>query len=65
MKNKLICPVYGILLVFLLCIGKLAVSKENYDNSFPGTRWVEINGYIGASKLDPVNNQNYQQNNSQ
>ena len=50
MKNKLIYPIYGILLVFLLCIGKLAVSKENYDNSSPGTRWLEINGYIGASK---------------
>tara|TARA_B100000949_G_scaffold126373_1_gene111690 strand:+ start:1739 stop:2008 length:270 start_codon:yes stop_codon:yes gene_type:complete len=57
MKNKLIYPVYGILLVFLLCIGKLAVSKENYDDSFPGTRWLEINGYIGASKNVGLNNQ--------
>ena len=50
MKNKLIYPIYGILLVFLLCISKLAVSKENYVDSFPGTRWLDINGYIGASK---------------
>ncbi len=57
MKNKLIYPVYGILLVFLLCIGKLAVSKENYYDSFPGTRWLEINGYIGASKNVGLNNQ--------
>ena len=57
MKNKLIYPVYGILLVFLLCISKLAVSKENYDDSFPGTRWLEINGYIGASKNVGLNNQ--------
>ena len=57
MKNKLIYPFYGILLVFLLCIGKLAVSKENYDDSFPGTRWLETNGYIGASKNIGLNNQ--------
>ena len=61
MKNKLIYPIYGILLIFLLCVGKLAVSKENYDNSFPGTRWLEVNNYIGASKLDQVNNQNKDQ----
>ena len=57
MKNKLIYPIYGILLVFLLCISKLAVSKENYVDSFPGTRWLEINGYIGASKNVGLNNQ--------
>ena len=57
MKNKLIYPIYGILLVFLLCISKLAVSKENYDDSFPGTRWLDINGYIGASKNFGLNNQ--------
>ena len=52
MKNKLIYPVYGILLVFLLCIGKLAVSKENYDDSFPGTRWLETDNLIGASRVN-------------
>ena len=57
MKNKLIYPIYGILLVFLLCISKLAVSKENYVDSFPGTRWLDINGYIGASKNIGLNNQ--------
>ena len=57
MKNKLIYPIYGILLIFLLCVGKLAVSKENYHNSFPGTRWLEINGNIGASKNIQLNNQ--------
>ena len=57
MKNKLIYPIYGILLVFLLCISKLAVSKENYVDSFPGTRWLDINGYIGASKNVGLNNQ--------
>ena len=48
MKNKLIYPIYGILLIFLLSIGKLAISKE--PTTFPGTRWLEVDSYIGASK---------------
>ena len=48
MKNKLIYPIYGILLIFLLSIGKLAISKE--PTTFPGTRWLESDNFIGASK---------------
>ena len=51
MKNKLIYPIYGILFVFLLSIGKLAISKQNDDIAFPGTRWLETDGFIGASKV--------------
>ena len=57
MKKKLIYPVYAILLVFLLCVGKLAILRENYDDSSPGTRWLEINDYIGASKNIKLNDQ--------
>ena len=55
MKNKLIYPIYGILFVFLFSIGKLAISKEGYDPVFPGTRWLEIENFIGASKLSIEN----------
>ena len=52
MKNKLIYPIYGILFVFLFSIGKLAISKQSYDIAFPGTRWLETDGLIGASKVN-------------
>ena len=51
MKNKLIYPIYGILFVFLLSIGKLAISKQSDSIAFPGTRWLETDGFIGASKV--------------
>tara|TARA_B100000686_G_C16361768_1_gene748083 strand:+ start:414 stop:683 length:270 start_codon:yes stop_codon:yes gene_type:complete len=50
MKNKLIYPIYGILFFFLLSIGNLVISKESNDVVFPGTRWLEIDNFIGASK---------------
>jgi len=52
MKNKLIYPFYGILFVFLLSIGKLAISKQSNDIGFPGTRWLEIDNFVGASKIN-------------
>ena len=52
MKNKLMYPIYGILFVFLLSIGKLAISKQSDDIAFPGTRWLETDGFIGASKVN-------------
>ena len=52
MKNKLIYPLYGILFVFLLSISKLAISKEDYNPVFPGTRWLETDNLIGASRVD-------------
>ena len=52
MKNKLIYPIYGILFVFILSIGKLAMSKQNNDIVFPGTRWIETDNFIGASKVN-------------
>ena len=57
MKNKLIYPIYGILFVFLLSIGKLAISKQSDNLVFPGTRWIEIDNFIGASKANIVNEQ--------
>ena len=59
MKNKLIYPLYAIVLIFLLCIAKLAISKENSETSFPGTRWLETDNFIGASRntgSEPLNN---------
>ena len=53
MKLKLIHAIYGILFVFFLSIGKLAVSKE--DSNSPGTRWLEVDNYIGASKANYSN----------
>ena len=50
MKNKLIYPVYGLLAVFLFSISKLAISKQVNDIAFPGTRWLETDNFIGASK---------------
>ena len=50
MKNKLIYPIYGILFVFFLSIGKLVFSKENDSFAYPGTRWLQIDNFIGASK---------------
>ena len=55
MKNKLIYPIYGILFVFILSIGKLAISKQGDDLVFPGTRWIEIDNFIGASKTNMKN----------
>ena len=55
MKNKLIYPIYGILLIFLLSIGKLAISKEDYDFMSSGTRWLEIDSFLGASKINMKN----------
>ena len=55
MKNKLIYPIYCILFVFFLCIGKLAISKQSDDIAFPGTRWLEIENFIGASKTNMKN----------
>ena len=52
MKNKLIYPIYGILFVFILSIGKLAISKQGDDLAFPGTRWIEIDNFVGASKAN-------------
>ena len=52
MKNKLIYPIYGILFIFLLSVGKLAISKQTVDIAFPGTRWLEIDNFIGASKAN-------------
>ena len=52
MKNKLIYPIYGILFIFLLSVGKLAISKQNVDTAFPGTRWLEMDNFIGASKAN-------------
>ena len=52
MKNKLMYPIYGILFVFLLSIGKLAISKQSDDIAFPGTRWLETDDFIGASKFN-------------
>ena len=50
MKNKLIYPLYAIVFIFFLCIAKLAISKENGETQFPGTRWLETDNFIGASK---------------
>ena len=58
MKNKLIYPIYGILFVFILSIGKLAISKQDNDIVFPGTRWIETDNFIGASKVNMENNIN-------
>ena len=55
MKNKLIYPIYGILFFFLLSIGKLAISKQSDEFAFPGTRWLEIDNFIGASKTNMKN----------
>ena len=52
MRNKLIYPIYGILFIFLLSVGKLAISKQNVDTAFPGTRWLEMDNFIGASKAN-------------
>ena len=52
MKNKLIYPLYGILLIFLLSVGKLAISKQTVDIAFPGTRWLETDNFVGASKAN-------------
>ena len=52
MKNKLIYPIYGILFIFLLSVGKLAISKQPADIAFPGTRWLEIDNFVGASKAN-------------
>ena len=52
MKNKLIYPIYGILLIFLLSVGKLAISKQTVDIAFPGTRWLETDNFVGASKAN-------------
>ena len=52
MKNKLIYPIYGILLIFLLSVGKLAISKQTVDIAFPGTRWLETDNFVGASKTN-------------
>ena len=52
MKNKLIYPIYGILFIFLLSIGKLAISKQTVDIAFPGTRWLETDNFVGASKAN-------------
>ena len=52
MKNKLIYPIYGILFFFLLSIGKLAISKQSDEFAFPGTRWIQIDNFIGASKTN-------------
>ena len=52
MKNKLIFPIYCILFVFFLCIGKLAISKQGDDIVFPGTRWLETDNLIGASRVN-------------
>tara|TARA_B100000809_G_C15023096_1_gene489173 strand:- start:79 stop:345 length:267 start_codon:yes stop_codon:yes gene_type:complete len=52
MKNKLIYPIYGILLIFLLSVGKLAMSKQTVDIAFPGTRWLETDNFVGASKAN-------------
>ena len=52
MKNKLIYPIYGILFFFFLSIGKLAISKQSNDFAFPGTRWLEIDNFVGASKAN-------------
>ena len=56
MKNKLIYPIYGILFVFILSIGKLAISKQGDDLAYPGTRWIEIDNFIGASKANMEKN---------
>ena len=58
MKNKLIYPIYGILFVFILSIGKLAISKQGDDLAYPGTRWIEIDNFIGASKANMEKNIN-------
>tara|TARA_Y100000590_G_scaffold451161_1_gene592017 strand:+ start:158 stop:418 length:261 start_codon:yes stop_codon:yes gene_type:complete len=50
MKNKLIYPLYGILIIFLISIAKLAVSKENDYLSSPGTRWLEVDNFVGGSR---------------
>ena len=55
MKNKLIYPIYGILFVFFLSIGKLAISKQSDGFQFPGTRWQEMDNFIGASKTNIKN----------
>ena len=52
MKNKLIYPIYGILFIFLLSVGKLAISKQTVDIAFPGTRWLETDNLIGASRVN-------------
>ena len=52
MKNKLIYPIYGILFIFLLSIGKLAFSKQSDENEFPGTRWLKVDNFVGASKAN-------------
>ena len=52
MKNKLIYPIYGILFIFLLSVGKLAISKQTVDIAFPGTRWLETDNFVGASKAN-------------
>jgi len=56
MKNKLIYPIYGILFFFLLSVGKLAISKQYDEIMFPGTRWLETDNSIGASKFNLKNN---------
>ncbi len=56
MKNKLIYPIYGILFIFLLSVGKLAISKQYDEVLFPGTRWLETENFVGASKVNIKNN---------
>ena len=56
MKNKLIYPIYGILFFFLLSVGKLAISKQYDEIVFPGTRWLEADNFVGASKFNLKNN---------
>ena len=56
MKNKLIYPIYGILFFFLLSVGKLAISKQYDEIEFPGTRWLETDNFVGASKANLKNN---------
>ena len=55
MKNKLIYPIYGILFIFLLSIGKLAFSKQSDENEFPGTRWLKVDNFVGGSKANIKN----------
>ena len=50
MKNKLIYPIYAILFFFILSIGQLAISKQYEELEFPGTRWMQKDNFIGASK---------------
>ena len=55
MKHKLIYPIYGILFIFLLSIGKLAFSKQSDENEFPGTRWLKVDNFVGGSKANIKN----------